>query len=86
MYCVRARVMALQTFCGEIVGSRAKDGGGGGKTGSICHFAFSHFLQCLGASVYQDAGKNSTKSLTINPGLESSVPKCSRQSTGKMTN
>ena len=39
----------------------------GGKTGSICHFAFSLVLQCLGVPRYPDAGKNSTKSAIVTP-------------------
>ena len=41
--------------------------GGGGKTGSICHFAFSLVLQCLGVPRYPDAAKNSTKSVIVTP-------------------
>ena len=37
----------------------------GGKTGSICHFALSLVLQCLGVLIYQDAGKNSTKNVAL---------------------
>ena len=51
--------------------------GGGvweGKTGSICHFAFSLVLQCLGVPEYPDAGKNSTKSVTVTPLF--ACPKC----------
>ena len=39
----------------------------GGNTGSICHFAFSPVLQCLGVSRYRHAGKNSTKSVIVTP-------------------
>ena len=38
---------------------------GGGKTGSICHFAFSLALQGLGVPKDPDAGKNSTKSVIV---------------------
>ena len=44
--------------------------GGGGKAGSICHFAFSLVLQCLGVH----AGKNDTKSVIVTPLLV--CPKC----------
>ena len=36
-----------------------------GKTGSVCHFAFSLVLQCLGVPRYPGAGKNSTKSVIV---------------------
>ena len=57
----------------------------GGKAGSICHFAFSLVLQCLGD------GKNSTKNVIVTPFLNASENKdlravsayASRQSTGK---
>ena len=45
-----------------------------GKTGSICHFAFSLVLQCLGVPRYPDAWKNSTKSVTVTPLFV--CPKC----------
>ena len=59
----------------------------GGKTGSICHFAFSIVLQYLAVPCYPDVGKNSTKCVIVTPvfvhpqmlvklGLESSVPIC----------
>ena len=41
----------------------------GGKKGSICHFAFSLVLQYLWVPTYPDAGKNSTKSVIVNPFL-----------------
>ena len=40
---------------------------GGGKTGSICHLAFSLVLQCLGVPSYPDTWKNSTKSVIVTP-------------------
>ena len=49
-------------------------GGGGGKTGSICHFAFSLVLQCLGVPRYPDAGHNSPKSVIVTPLFV--CPKC----------
>ena len=69
-----------------------------GKTGSICHFAFSLVLQCLAVPRYPDAGKNSTKSVVVKPlcvcapnasknqDLRVLSPYASRQSTGKMAN
>ena len=36
-----------------------------GKARSICHFAFSLVLQCLGVPRYPDAGKHSTKNATL---------------------
>ena len=47
---------------------------GGGKTGSICHFAFSLVLQRFGVPRYPDAGKNSTKSVVVTPLFV--CPKC----------
>ena len=73
-------------------------GGGGGKTGSICHFAFSLILQCLEVARYPDAGKHSTKKASWSRAfmcgpnasrsynLRAMSPNTSRQSTGKMTN
>ena len=40
---------------------------GGGKTGSMCHFAFHLVLQELGVPRYPDAGKHSTKSVIVTP-------------------
>ena len=69
-----------------MLGFFRKGGVWGGKTGSICHFAFSLVLQCIGVSKYPDTGKSSTKSVIVTPlfvpqmleklGLESSVPIC----------
>ena len=47
---------------------------GGGKKGSICHFALSLVLQCLGVPRYPDAGKSSTKSVVVPPLFV--CPKC----------
>ena len=49
-------------------------GGGGGETGSICHFAFSLVLQCLGVPKYPDAGKNSPINVIVTPPFV--CPKC----------
>ena len=46
----------------------------GGKTGSICHFAFSLVFQCLEVPTYPDAGKNSTKNVIVTPLFV--CPKC----------
>ena len=72
-------------------------GGGGVKTGSVCHFAFFLVLQCLGVPKQPDAWKNSTKSVIVtrllcapnagkNYDLREVSPYASRQSTGRMTN
>ena len=54
--------------------SRDRGGVWEGKKGSICHFAFSLVLQCLGIPRYPDAGKNSTKSVIVTPLFV--CPKC----------
>ena len=62
-------------------------GGGGGKTGSICHFAFSFVFQCLGPKISTCWEKQHEKCHCRTPfcvcpkcsqklGLESSVPVC----------
>ena len=41
-----------------------------GKTGPICHFAFSLVLERLGVLRYSDAGKNSTNNVIVTPLLK----------------
>ena len=60
----------FETTLGKCEGSRLEGGTCGGvRKGSICHFAFSLVLQCLGVPRYPDAGKNSTKSVIVTPPL-----------------
>ena len=47
-----------------------------GKTGSICHFAFSLVLQCLEVPTYPDAGKTARKMSLSRPFL--CVPNASK--------
>ena len=42
----------------------------GGQNRSICHFAFSLVLQCLGVLSCPDAGENSTKNVIVTPLFE----------------
>ena len=61
--CLKGR--ALSVF--QYSWTEGDGGGGGGMTGSICHFAFSLVLQCLGVPRYPRAWKNSTKSVIVTP-------------------
>ena len=52
---------------GSVLVENRGGGAWGGKTGSICHFAVSLVLHCLGVQRYPPAGKNSTKSVIVTP-------------------
>ena len=58
----------------------------GGKTGSICHFAFALALQHLEVPTHPDATLLCAPNASKNWDLRAVSPYAGRQSTGKMAN